>query len=138
MLVPADWEVEQVITFNRTRLTVLSNPEGSVHALIFSLYAGSGWQDWYTLQMKAENDLKGESSESNYNLISLQQVSPTAMRSTYTFTHAGTGCDIEAYGVHLRIPDGGFFLSLRICSAVTDEYDAAFVDRFLDGFTYNE
>ncbi len=136
--VPADWQLVQTLIFGRTRLEVLLNPRQDAALLIFGFYAENGWAEWYTLQEKTEGDLRGESIEPNYNLISLHQLSPTTMRSRYTITDPAMECDAEAHGLHVYLPNGGFFVSLRICATAAEEYDAAFVDSLLGGFSYKE
>ena len=135
--IPADWEKAFENMEERGGIVVFLDSQKQIQLRVFHFYFEEGTH-LIALQDVVNTQLSSDSEETNYTLTNLHQSSSSTMRSEFTYKSSLMSCDVKAYGLHVLLPKDIFFVSVRICSFATSEYDAAFIERVMEGFSYLE
>ena len=135
--IPINWEKAFENIEERGGVIVFLDPQEQIQLRVFHYYFEEG-TSLIALEDVANISLSSDSEEPNYALTSLRQTSSSTMRSQFTYKSSLMDCEVKAYGLHVLLPNDIFFVSLRICTFATSEYDTAFIERIMAGFSYFE
>ena len=129
---PSDW----VKTYDKTGLVAFKSPESRARVNVFSAFAEDGWRSGVSVKDLARISVNLRDNKLGFRIISIFKVSSRVARSRYRYSGGYGYCDITGYGLHILIPNYAIFVRIEMCDDIQRKYDAAFVERVFEGFTY--